>query len=87
MDGYTSDIGPKYITMVNKTDSISARVQKDNKWYTKYFKGITLENYEKAIQWRDDKLKDLGIQIPIIQMSFDPVNKRYILTPDDINRD
>ena len=85
VDGYMSDIGPKYITMINKTDSIAAKIQKDNKWYTKYFKGITLENYEKAIKWRDDKLKDLGIQVPIIQMSFDPVNKRYILTHELIN--
>jgi hypothetical protein len=85
VDGYTSDIGPKYITMVNKTDSIAAKIKKDNKWYTKYFKGITLENYEKAIKWRDDKLNDLEIPVPVLQMSFDPVNKRYILSPDDIN--
>lgn len=85
IDGYTSDKGPKYITMVNKTDSISARIQKDNKWYTKHFRGITLESYEKAIKWRDDKLTELGIPVPTIQMSFDPVNRRYISTPQNIN--
>ena len=77
-----SDIGPKYITMIHKIDSIGVKIQKDNKWYTKQFKDITLENYEKAIKWRDDKLTELGIPVPNIQMSFDPVSRRYaILTP------
>jgi hypothetical protein len=82
IDGYMSDIGPKYITMIHKIDSIGVKIQKDNKWYTKQFKDITLENYEKAIKWRDDKLTELGIPVPNIQMSFDPVSRRYaILTP------
>jgi hypothetical protein len=86
VDGYTSYKSPEYISMVNKTNSIVVKIQKDTKWHTKYFKGITLENYEQAIKWRDDKLKELGFPIPTMQMSFDPVSKRYtILTPEGIN--
>jgi hypothetical protein len=72
--------------MINKTGSIAVKIQKDTKWHTKYFKGITLENYEQSIKWRDDKLKELGFPIPTMQMSFDPVSKRYtILTPEGVN--
>lgn len=77
--GYTSDIGPKYINIYHKNSSIVAKIKKDNKWYTKHFKDITAENYEKAIKWRDDKLVDLGIPVPNIQMSFDPVSRRYTI--------
>lgn len=85
IDGYTSNKCPEYIN-IYKNNTIVAKIKKDGKWYTKHFKGITLENYENAIKWRDDKLVDFGIPIPILKMSFDPVSKRYtILTPDDIN--
>ena len=84
--GYTSNKCPEYITMVNKTDSIAVKIQQDSKWHTKYFKDITAENYEKAIKWRDDKLSELKIPIPIIQMSFDPMSRRYFIsTPGEIN--
>jgi hypothetical protein len=86
VDGYTSDRGPKYIN-IYQNSSFVVKIKKDTKWYTKHFKDITEENYETAIKWRDDKLTELGIPVPAIQMSFDPVNRRYISTPQYINTD
>jgi hypothetical protein len=80
VDGYTSDIGPKYINIYHKNSSIVAKIKKDNKWYTKHFKDITGENYENAIKWRDDKLKELNMPIPHIKMTLDPIRKNYSIS-------
>lgn len=80
VDGYTSDIGPKYITMIHKINSIGVKIRKNNKWYTKQFKDITTENYENAIKWRDDKLNELNMPIPHIKMTLDPIRKNYSIS-------